>query len=493
MQEIIIDQTRISSAHYIGGKRVSSERKFIDLSPIDSSVLGEISAAGPMEVDMAVKAAREAFPAWAALGPRGRLPYLEKLAHIIEERVPELALVETTDNGSLYEASLRRVMKRGGHNIHWFAEFAAEKLKGPEWDTVPRNVRNKVLYQPAGVAALITPWNAPFMLSTWKVGPALAAGNTVVLKPPEWAPLTCSLLADFAEEAGLPPGVLNVVQGIGEVAGDALVKHPGVNRISFTGSVATARIIGQNAAKNLTPVSFELGGKSPLVVFADADLELAVDNMIEQYDNAGQVCLSGTRLLVQSSVADELLERMKERAAKLIVGNPLEFETQVGPLIHPEHFAKVDGFVQRAIRDGATLVYGGKGHARRGLYYEPTLFTNVAEDSELFQQEVFGPVLIFDTFDSEAEAIRKANHTEFGLAAIIFTRDEERARRVSEAISAGLVWVNCFYVRDLAQPFGGAKKSGIGREGGIWSFDFFCDIKNVTHRHGTLSLVEQKQ
>jgi acyl-CoA reductase-like NAD-dependent aldehyde dehydrogenase len=487
MGSIKIGDVSISTDHYIGGERVSSAKTFTDISPIDGRILGEISAGGAKEADMAVQAAREAFPAWAALGPEGRAHYLDKLAEVIEARVPDLALVETTDNGSLHEASLLRVMKRGAHNIHWFSEYA-KSLKGDEFDTPHRNAHNKVRYEPSGVAVLITPWNAPFMLSTWKVGPALASGCTVVLKPPEWAPLTCSLLADFAHEAGLPPGVFNVVQGIGEEAGAALTAHPGIARISFTGSPETARVIGQTAAKNLTPVSFELGGKSPLVVFEDADLDLALENMIEQYDNSGQVCLSGTRILVQESIADQMMERMKAAAAALKQGTPLEHDTKVGPLIHPEHLERVDGFVQRAIKDGATLVYGGKLNPKLGgFYYEPTLFTNVDPDSELWQKEVFGPVLIFDTFKDEEEAIRKANYTDYGLAGIIFTQDSERAERVSAQLNAGLVWVNCFYVRDLAQPFGGVKNSGIGREGGIWSFDFFADLKNVTHRHGTFT------
>ncbi len=485
MGEIVIAGVRISTDHYINGERVSSAKTFEDISPIDQSVLGYISAGGLEEVNRAVEAARLALPEWAALGPAGRGVYLRRLAGIIESRVEDLAIVETTDNGSLLEASRLRVMKRGAHNIRYFAEYA-EKLKGEEWDTQPANAHNRVVYQPAGVAALITPWNAPFMLSTWKVGPALAAGNTVVLKPPEWAPLTCSLLADFATEAGLPPGVFNVVQGIGEQAGATLVAHPGLDRISFTGSVETAQKIGAVAAQNLTPVSFELGGKSPLIVFADADLDLAWRNMLEMYDNAGQVCLAGTRLLVEETIAGEMLERMEEGARKLRLGDPRQPETQVGPLIHPDHLKRVDGFVQRAIKDGTRLVYGGKvSPALGGLYYEPTLFVDPPPGSEILQKEVFGPVLTLQTFKDEAEAIALANNTDYGLAAIIFTRDEAKARRVSEAVVAGLVWVNCFYVRDLAQPFGGAKKSGIGREGGIWSFDFYCEIKDITHRNGT--------
>jgi acyl-CoA reductase-like NAD-dependent aldehyde dehydrogenase len=485
MGEVTIQNRRISADHYINGERVASAKTFADISPIDQSLLGHISAGGTEEVETAVTAARQAFPEWAAFGPAGRGVYLRRLANIIESRVEDLAAVETTDNGSLLEASRLRLMKRGAHNIRYFADYA-EKLKGAEWDSQAVNVHNRVVYQPAGVAALITPWNAPFMLSTWKVGPALAAGNTVVLKPPEWAPLTCSLLADFAHEAGLPPGVFNIVQGIGEEAGAALVAHPGVNRISFTGSVETAKKIGVAAAQNLTPVSFELGGKSPLIVFADADLDLALRNMLEQYDNAGQVCLAGTRLLIEEAIAGELLERMVAGANQLRLGDPRDPETRVGPLIHPQHLRRVDGFVQRAIQDGARLVCGGRvSPVLGGLYYEPTLFVDPPTESEILQKEVFGPVLTWQTFRDEAEAVALANSTEYGLGATIFTRDETRAQRVAEAVGAGLVWVNCFYVRDLAQPFGGAKKSGIGREGGMWSFDFYCEIKNVTHRHDT--------
>lgn len=485
MSEINLASVTISTDHYINGQRVSSAKTFEDISPIDQSLLGHISAGGAAEVEAAVTAAQQAFPEWAALGPAGRGVYLHRLADIIESRVEELALVETTDNGSLLEASRLRVMKRGAHNIRFFAEYA-EKLKGEEWDTTHLNAHNRVVYHPAGVTALITPWNAPFMLSTWKVGPALAAGNTVVLKPPEWAPLTCSLLADFAAEAGLPPGVFNVVQGIGAEAGAALVAHPGVARISFTGSVETARKIGTSAAQNLTPVSFELGGKSPLIVFADADLDLALRTMLGQYDNAGQVCLAGTRLLVQESIAGEMLERMEIGAQKLRLGDPRDPTTEVGPLIHPHHLKRVEGFVQRAVQEGARLVYGG-GVSKElgGLYYEPTLFIDPPAGAEILQKEVFGPVLTFQTFKDEAEALALANSTNYGLAATIFTRNEARAQRISEGVEAGLVWINCFFVRDLAQPFGGTKQSGIGREGGNWSFDFYCELKNIAHRHQT--------
>jgi betaine-aldehyde dehydrogenase/5-carboxymethyl-2-hydroxymuconic-semialdehyde dehydrogenase len=321
------------------------------------------------------------------------------------------------------------------------------------------------------------------MLSTWKVGPALAAGCTVVLKPPEWAPLTCSLLADLADEAGLPAGVLNVVQGIGEEAGAALVAHPGIARISFTGSVDTARLIGKAAAENIVPVSFELGGKSPFLVFADADLDLAVEKATYQYDHAGQICLAGTRLLVDQAVADVFLERFLAGLAERKLGDPREPETDIGPLITREHLARVEGFVERAQADGARLVTGGHVSPELGgLYYEPTLFADVRQDMEIVQKEVFGPVLTFQTFADEDEAVRLANDTEYGLAATLFTEDADRIDRLGERLVAGTTWANCFYVRDLSAPFGGARHSGIGREGGIHSFDFYADVKTVTRR-----------
>lgn len=485
MGHILVEGVRVSTDHYIGGRRCASSRTFEDRSPIDESLLGRIAAGGQAEVEQAVAAAQQAFPAWAALGPQGRGEYLRRFAAVIEEHVEDLAAVETTDNGSLLEASRLRVMKRSASNIRFFADYA-ERLHGAIWDIEGSNARNTVLYQPAGVTAIVTPWNAPMMLASWRVGPALAAGNTVVLKPPEWAPLTCSLMAEYAEMAGLPAGVLNVVQGMGSEAGAALVAHPGVRRIAFTGSPATARAIGRAAAENLTPVSFELGGKSPLIVFDDADLEKALATALGQYDNAGQVCLAGTRLLIQRSIAAQFLARMRAGVKDVVLGDPRRPETVVGPLITRVHLERVRGFVQRALQDGAQLVYGGEvAEQLGGLYFEPTLFIDTPAGSEILKREVFGPVLTFQTFEDEAEAIAMGNDTDYGLAATLFTGSEERARRVSAALNAGTVWTNCFFVRDLGAPFGGNKQSGIGREGGLWSFDFYCDVKTVCHRLGT--------
>jgi aminomuconate-semialdehyde/2-hydroxymuconate-6-semialdehyde dehydrogenase len=482
---------RVSTDHFINNQRVSSQQTFEAHSAIDESLLGRVARGRQLEVDLAVAAATAAFPAWAALGAHGRFEILERLAHIIEARVEDLAAVETMNNGSLLEASRLRVMKRGGHNIHFFAQMAKELTEDPknEWDTeAAKNAHNSVRYDPAGVTALITPWNAPFMLATWKVGPALAAGNTVVLKPAEWTPFTASLLADFALEAGLPPGVFNVVQGLGNEAGAALVAHPDVKRISFTGSVPTAQKIATSAAQNLTPLSFELGGKSPFIVFTDCDLELAIRNAVDQYDNCGQVCLSGTRLLVEASIYDAFLERFKEAVSTTKQGDPRETTTVVGPLVTRTHFNRVQGFVDRAIEAGATLEFGGGvSPALGGLYFQPTLFSNVPEHAEILEKEVFGPVLTLQKFSSETELVMLANNTEYGLAAMIFSTDQEKAERIADQLSAGTVWINCFYVRDLAAPFGGARQSGVGREGGHWSFDFYCDVKNVMHRKGTFA------
>jgi acyl-CoA reductase-like NAD-dependent aldehyde dehydrogenase len=474
----------VSPDHYIGGERVPSAETFEDVSPIDESHLADVARGGEEAVGAAVAAARAAFPGWAALGPQGRGAPLLRLADLIEARVERLAAVETADNGSLLEASRLRVMRRAALNVRHFAQAAIDR-QPRIWES--GGAVNRVRHDPSGVAALITPWNAPFMLTTWKAGPALAAGCTVVIKPPEWAPLTCSLLADLAEEAGLPPGVLNVVQGIGEEAGAALARHPGISRISFTGSVDTARLIGQAAAANLVPVSFELGGKSPFLVFADADLDAAIQSATYQYDHAGQICLAATRLLVEESIRDDFLERFLVGVGQRKLGDPREPDTDIGPLIHREHLARVDGFVRRALADGARLVFGGRTSPELGgLYYEPTLFTDVHPEMEIVQREVFGPVLTLQTFRGEAEAVELANGTEYGLAATVFTSDEARAERLGEALVAGTTWVNCFYVRDLSAPFGGARLSGIGREGGDWSFDFYADVKTVATRrlHG---------
>jgi 5-carboxymethyl-2-hydroxymuconic-semialdehyde dehydrogenase len=472
---------RVDLRHWIGGERVSSTDTFDDHSPIDGALLGQVARGQAADVDAAVSAARDAFPTWARLGPVGRGEILGRVADLVEARIEEFAQLETRDNGSLLRSHRRGVMPRVAMNIRFFAEYAANDLKHPEFET--RGHTNVVSWDPAGVAAIITPWNAPLMLATWRIGPALAAGDTVVLKPPEWAPLTASLFAEVTAEAGMPPGVFNVVQGIGTEAGAALSAHPGISRICFTGSVPTAKAVARAAADNLTPLSFELGGKSPTIVMDDADLGLAAEIAAEQYDNAGQVCLAGTRLLVHESIAQEFAERLAEKVREIRQGDPRDEATDLGPQIHPVHLQRIEGFIERAQADGAQVAFGGERvePVAGGFYYAPTLITGASLGSEILTHEVFGPVLTMQTFATEDEAIALANSTEYGLAATLICGDRPRAERIAGQLVAGTVWVNCFFVRDLRAPFGGSRKSGIGREGGVWSFDFYADVKNTCY------------
>ena len=484
MKSVEVAGNRVATGHFINGERIDSDQTLRNTSPIDGQFLGDFSRGGAKEIDLAVQAARAAFPGWRDLGPQGRGQILERLAKLIEENVETLAQIETLDNGALLRSHRKGVMPRAAANIRFFAEWAINELKHEPFET--RGHSNNVSWDPSGVAALITPWNAPLMLATWKIGPALAAGDTVVLKPAEWTPMTASFFADLTIKAGMPKGVFNVVFGLGEEAGAALTKHPGISRISFTGSVPTAKVIAKAAAVNLTPITFELGGKSPLIVLDDADLELAATLAVEQYDNAGQVCLSGTRLLVHKKVADEFTKRFIAKASEIRQGDPRVDETQVGPQIHPDHFARIAGFVERAKKAGANIVLGGKPNEKLGgLYYQPTLVMKPDPESEIFREEVFGPVLCMQTFASDEEALTMANDTEFGLAAVVVSGNRDHAAKITKNLVAGTIWVNCFFVRDLRAPFGGSKKSGIGRDGGTWSFDFYADVKNtVIAPHG---------
>jgi aminomuconate-semialdehyde/2-hydroxymuconate-6-semialdehyde dehydrogenase len=426
-----------------------------------------------------VAAAAAAFAGWSATPAADRAAILHAIADGIDKRVEELAQVETVDNGSLLRSHRRSVMPRVAHNFRFFADWLG-RLDGDLPDV--REHRQHVSWCPSGVTAVITPWNAPLMLATWRIAPALAVGNTVVAKPPELAPLTASLLADIASDAGVPAGVFNLVQGHGPEAGAALVAHPDVARVAFTGSVGAGRSVAAAAGAQLTPVSLELGGKSALLVFADADLDLAVANAVEQYDNAGQVCLAGTRLLVEEPVAAEFTERLLSRISALVQGDPRDEATNIGPNIGRAQVDRIDGYVARSLHDGARLLAGGCANRDLGgLYYLPTLLADAPPGSEILTEEVFGPVLTLQTFGSEDDAVGLANATRYGLAAMIFTGDRDRAERVAARLIAGTVWVNCFFVRDLGAPFGGARQSGIGREGGTWSFDFYGDVKNTVY------------
>jgi len=472
----------VSPDHLIGGERVASAERLVDSSPIDERPLAEISRGGVREADLAVAAAKAAFPAWASLGATGRAAYLHRLADLIDANVERLAEVECVDMAMLLRSLKARVISRGARNYRAYADLsvAYEERTWSSSGTV-----NRVIRMSSGPAVVITPWNAPFMLSTWKTAPALAAGCTVILKPADWSPLTCSLLADLTQEAGFPPGVFNVVQGIGEEIGAALVAHPGVRRISFTGSPETGRAIGQSAARNLVPFTAELGGKGPLLVFADCDLEAAARKAAGQYDDAGQVCLAGTRLLVEDSAAERFLELFHRFTDEHVLGDPRDDATTVSPLIHRDHLARVEGFVERSRANGDEIVRGGRRSDLGGLWYEPTLVLPRSNDSEIVQREVFGPVLTYQTFGDEEEAITLANSTPYGLSAIVYTGSAARAERVGRALRAGTVWTNTFLVRDLTAPFGGMGVSGIGREGGDYALDFYSDLKTLQIAEGT--------
>ena len=478
-----VDGVSVSADHYIDGRRVASPRTFEDRSPLDWSwKLADVARGSAIEAGQAVAAAVEAFPAWSALTSGERGAFLDRLADLIDRDVDRIAHVECLDMAMLEESLRLRVIARGARNFRAYARLASEYV-ARQWSS--NDTTNSVLRMPAGPTVVITPWNAPFMLSTWKCAPALAAGNTVVLKPAEWSPLSCSMLMDLVEEAEFPPGVFNVVQGLGEEVGAALVNDPRVRRISFTGSPETGRIIGEAAAKNLVPFTAELGGKGPFLVFEDADLDAAAEKAAVMFDDGGQVCLAGTRLLVDASVRDQFIERFVAATSRHRLGDSRDPSTTLSPLIHPEHLHRVAGFVDRARESGDTIVFGGSPESDDGLWYQPTLIEPASNDAEVVQREIFGPVLTIQTFTDEAEAVDLANSTAYGLSAIIYTSSEERAQRLGASLRAGTIWVNCFLIRDLTAPFGGTGISGIGREGGDYALDFYSDLKTLQIKEGS--------
>jgi acyl-CoA reductase-like NAD-dependent aldehyde dehydrogenase len=479
-----VSDVAVSPDHYIGGKRVASATTFPVRSPLDWDwKLADVARGDALTADRAITEAVDAFPHWSALTPEERARHLHRLADLIDASVEDIATVECVDMAMLLESLQARVIHRGAENLRNYADLAAGH-EGRHWSS--KGTENTVQRMPAGPAVIITPWNAPWILSTWKLAPALAAGNTVILKPAEWAPLSASLLADLAHEAGISPGVLNVVQGIGEEVGAALVGDRRVRRISFTGSPETARHIGVAAARHITPFTAELGGKGPFLVFADSDIDAAAKKAAGQFDDAGQVCLAGTRLLVEESVSREFLDRFDAYTDKHVLGDSRNPATTISPLIHPDHLARVEGFVERAREAGDEILRGGQRWKDDGLWYEPTLIAPKDNYSEIVQREVFGPVLTFQTFRDEQEAVALANSTDYGLSGIVYTGSEERAHRVGSAIRAGTVWVNTFLVRDLTAPFGGCRISGIGREGGDYALDFHSDLKTLQISEGSV-------
>ena len=479
-----IDGVMVSTDHFIGGERVPSDDTFEVRSPLDwNRKLADMSRGNADIAKRAVSASVTGFRVWSRLKPQERNDLLFRLADLIDARADDIALVECLDMAMLLESLKLRLIPRGALNFRNYAQLVAEHQER-SWSS--RGTQNRIIRDPAGPAVVITPWNAPFMLSTWKLAPALAAGNAVILKPAEWAPLSASLLADLVDEAGFPQGAFNVVQGFGGEVGAALVSDPRVRRISFTGSPETARLIGVAAARNIVPFTAELGGKGPLVVFADADIDAAAKKAAAQFEDSGQVCLAGTRLLVESSVRDRFMERFVHHTQAHVCGDSRDPATTLSAAIHPEHLARVEDFVERARENGDRIVFGGRRVFDSKLWYEPTLVEPKSNDSEIVQKEIFGPVLTLQTFGTEQQAIKLANSTQYGLSGIIYTRDTARAQRMGRAVRAGTVWVNTFLVRDLSAPFGGYGISGIGREGGDYSLDFHSDLKTLQILDGSV-------
>jgi 5-carboxymethyl-2-hydroxymuconic-semialdehyde dehydrogenase len=474
-------------AHLIGGRLVpaASGASFTTDSPIDGQSIAKVPRGTAEDIDRAAGAARIAFPAWKTLSASKRRALLHAVADGIEKRADEIALLECWDTGQAHRYMSKAAL-RGAENFRFFAERAAQARDG-EWLPADAQV-NFTSRAPIGPVGVITPWNTPFMLSTWKIAPALAAGCTVVHKPAEWSPITAQLLAEIGLEAGLPPGVLNVVHGLGEEAGRALTQHADIKAIAFVGESATgSAIMGQGAA-TLKRVHFELGGKNAVIVFEDADLERALDAVVFMiYSLNGERCTSSSRLLVQESIAPQFLAQVTERVKRLKVGHPLDPATEVGPLIHARHKEKILSYFDLAAREGATIAVGGKPFdgPGGGHYVTPTLFTGARPEMRIAQDEIFGPVLTALTFRDEAQAVALANGVRYGLAGYVWTRDLERALRVSDQFDVGMIWINSENVRHLPTPFGGTKASGIGRDGGDYSFDFYMETKNVAIATGT--------
>jgi 5-carboxymethyl-2-hydroxymuconic-semialdehyde dehydrogenase len=476
-----------SLQHLIGGVSASSlnSETFENYSPVDSSLLGSVASGNAADVDAAARAANDAFADWSGRSGKERKKILHRVADLIEKRADDIAAVECVDTGQTIRFMSAAAI-RGAENFRFFADHAPDANNGRSMpDEHHVNFSSRKALGPVGV---ITPWNTPFMLSTWKIAPALAAGCTVVHKPAEWSPYSAAMLSEIALEAGLPAGVLNTVHGFGESAGKALTEHPLIRAIAFVGESSTGSMIQAQGAPTLKRVHFELGGKNPVIVFDDADLDRALDAvMFMIYSLNGERCTSSSRVLIQSTIHDEFVTKLGERVQALKVGHPLDPSTEIGPLIHPRHCAKVRSYEAKANDAGATVLVGGGERQDPDSYYvNPMLFTNATNDMEIAQEEIFGPVLTAISFDTESDAVQIANDIEYGLAGYLWTGDTGRAQRVARDLDAGMIWVNSQNVRHLATPFGGTKASGIGRDGGPeYSFEFYMETKNIAIAYDT--------
>lgn len=479
------------TGHYINGEFTlgNGGREYENLTPTDNSVIGKVMAGSVADMDAACEAAEGAFAAWSGMPGAERKKLLHKFADRLVERADEIALVESMDCGQPIRF-MKQAALRGAANFRFFADKAPEAQDGLALHQNEHT--NFTIRTPIGPVGIITPWNTPFMLSTWKIAPALASGCTVVHKPAELTPLSAYILAEIADEV-LPKGVWNMVNGFGEDAGKRLTEHPAIKAVALVGESATGSHIMRQGAATLKRMHFELGGKNPVIVFDDADFERALDAVVFMiYSLNGQRCTSSSRLLIQNGVKDKFLAALEERVRALRVGHSLDPETEIGPLVHTEHYDKVLSYFDIAKQDGATIAVGGKRitepkgeFSATGNYLEPTLFTCATNSMRIAQEEIFGPVLTAIGFDTEEEAIAIANDSNYGLAGYIWTENTGRAMRMGRAVESGMLWVNSENNRNLPSPFGGIKMSGIGRDGGDWSFDFYMETKNVCIAHGT--------
>jgi len=474
--------------HFIGGEFISSASgdTFETVNPATGEVIASVSLGQAEDINRAVEAAKDAFDngPWPHMSIKERCQILRRIGDLIVENKETLAFAETADTGKPIIESMEGDIPRAAYNFHFFSDYAPSLNE--ECFTVNANERHFTVREPLGVVGLITPWNLPLYLATWKIAPALAMGNTCVLKPAEWTPYTATLLADIMNQAGLPPGVFNIVHGFGAGgAGEALTRHPDVASISFTGETTTGQAIMAASAKTLKKVSFELGGKGATVIFDDADLDEAIPTAIRAaYRNQGQICLAGSRLYVHKKVFDRVVEQIAAEVAQIKVGDPLDRQTQMGALVSKEHFDKVEKYLALG-KKKAKLITGGQrlNDHPKGLFLTPAVFVGLDNKSPLCQEEIFGPVLPIVAFEEEEEVIDMVNDTAYGLSASIWSSNVDTCHRVSRHIRMGTVWVNCWFARDLRSAFGGMKSSGIGREGGRWSLDFFSEAKTICYRY----------
>ena len=473
--------------HIIDGKVVPSisGNTFETRSPVDNAVLATVARGGPEDIDRAATVAQQAFKAWRDMPATMRKKLLHRVADAIEDHADDIAVLECIDTGQAHRFMAKAAI-RGAENFRFFADKCTDARDGLNLPSDEHwNVSTRVPIGPVGV---ITPWNTPFMLSTWKIAPALAAGCTVVHKPAEWSPVTADLLSRLVKQAGVPDGVLNTVHGIGEEAGKALTEHPAIKAIAFVGETATGAAIMAQGAPSLKRVHFELGGKNPVIVFDDADLDRALDAVVFMiYSLNGERCTSSSRLLIQQNIAEKFIEKLTARVKALKIGHPLDPATEIGPLIHERHLQKVCSYFDIARKDGAVIAVGGQAHdgPGGGHYVQPTLVTGAHDGMRVAQEEVFGPFLTVIPFRDENDAVEIANSVQYGLTGYVWTAEMGRALRVADALEAGMIWLNSENVRHLPTPFGGMKSSGIGRDGGDYSFDFYMETKHVSLAKGT--------